>query len=163
MRRFISRLNNRSAGSSNGPQSFVGNSPRSVFAEEESSGEQCYDTPFEFWNPDFASNPAEWEGVFKSEWEELQKAMQRPVKALKDVNQACKHLESMCKNLIMEVNSLPVASIGPLLELVFAYDVYDVVIKWAKRIPVFLIPTCQVMLLGIYERLVAVSPEDNLD
>jgi hypothetical protein len=52
----------------------------------------------------------------------------------------------MCKLLVMEINSLPVASIGPLLELVFAHEIYDLVIKWAKKIPVFLIPTCQVCL-----------------
>jgi hypothetical protein len=49
----------------------------------------------------------------------------------------------------MEVNSLPVASIGPLLELVFAHNVYELVVRWAKRIPVFLIPTCQVSLFFI--------------
>lgn len=70
MRRFLTRqLNNLSGTSSNdsSPQ-FVGNSPRNVFAEEEANGEQFYETPFEFWNPEFASDPVQWESAFKSEW-----------------------------------------------------------------------------------------------
>lgn len=65
MRRFFTRqLNNLSGSASNGSQQFVGNSPRNVFAEEEANGEQFYETPFEFWNPEFASDPVEWERVF---------------------------------------------------------------------------------------------------
>lgn len=152
MRRFFGRLNNLSSSPTNGSpqqQQFVGNSPRNVFAAEEELNEDQYNMAFEFWNPDFASDPAEWERAFNVEWDELKKSLARPVKTLKDVSQVCKHLEAMCKLLVMEVNSLPVASIGPLLELVFAHNVYELVVRWAKRIPVFLIPTCQVSLFFI--------------
>lgn len=86
MRRFFSRRSNLfSSSPTNGSssQQFVGNSPRSVFAaEEECNGDQ-YDTPFEFWNPDFASDPAEWERAFTLDWEELKKSMAKPVKGKK--------------------------------------------------------------------------------
>ncbi|KAI6233765.1 hypothetical protein M3Y99_00867200 [Aphelenchoides fujianensis] len=112
-----------------------------------------FTTSFE-WNSEFASDPSEWERSFKTEWEQLQKAMKRPVKQVRDVREVCNHLEVMCKLLVMEVNSLPMAQIGQLLELVFSHDIYKRVGDWTEKVPLFLAPTCQVMLLRIYEGLV---------
>jgi hypothetical protein len=149
MRRFFNRLNNFSPSPTNSQQ-FVGTSPRNVFASEEEYNGDQYDTPFDFWNPEFASDPAEWERSFKMELDELKRALTRPVKDFKDVKQVCKNLEAMCKLLAMEVNALPVASIGPLLELIFAHDIFESVISWAKRIPDLFVPMCQVSLFHFY-------------
>ena len=61
------------------------------------------------------------------------------------------------------------ASIGTILEQIFAHDIYKRVSEWTQNVPLFLVPTCQVrraavglskaamlqvMLLRIYEGLV---------
>ncbi|KAI6229392.1 hypothetical protein M3Y95_00526300 [Aphelenchoides besseyi] len=113
-----------------------------------------FTTSFETWSSEFASDPSEWERSFESEWQLIQKAMKRSVKQVKDVTEVCNHLEVMCKLLVMEVNSLPMAQIGQILELVFAHDIYKRVGDWTEKVPLFLVPNCQVMLLKIYEGLV---------
>ncbi|CAD5223296.1 unnamed protein product [Bursaphelenchus xylophilus] len=109
---------------------------------------------FQNWDAEFASDPSEWERKFNSEWEKLIKKLQKPCKDVGTVTDVCAHVDSMCKLLVMEVNSLPMAAIGPILELVFTHDIFKLIVDWAEEIPIYLVPTCQVLLLRIYQGLV---------
>lgn len=42
--------------------------------------------PFQEWNPDFASDPTEWERNFEAEWEVLRKQLHKPCRDVKTVS-----------------------------------------------------------------------------
>lgn len=68
----------------------------------------------------FASDPCEWQRAFDEEWRHLRRALQQPIKVVRDVRhffsfmlvikcrlqvtQVCKHLDTMSKLLVLEVN-----------------------------------------------------------
>ncbi|KAI1721330.1 retinoic acid induced 16-like protein [Ditylenchus destructor] len=169
MRRFFARL---SAG---------GSSPdRSACTSPDQNGHVSYDDPSPFWNgvaavsspstsithkswnAEFVSDPNAWEQQFLAHWRQLKKLisghLSNPAKAFGEVKNLLGEISNL---LIVEINSQPEASIGPLLDHCFNNEIFLRVHEWALTLPLYLVPMCQVLLLQTYEDLVNRSQSPN--
>ena len=107
---------------------------------------------------EFASDPTAWELQLEKSWSKLEELMQKTKNdkdALAKVSSTFKwpqqnlqvheHLSSICKLLVMEVNSQSEPSIGPILEHFFNEEILLLVQKWALKVPHVQIQRCQVI------------------
>ncbi|CAI5445342.1 unnamed protein product [Caenorhabditis angaria] len=119
------------------------------------------------WSSAYASDPTEWERIFEDKNRIVDEILEKKLSNVEhDVNYdemmvLLENITNMCTLLMLEVNSQPEPSIGPILDRFFTEQILERVIDWAIQLPPLLKPTCQLSLVRIYENIVSESHSQN--
>ncbi|CAB3402184.1 unnamed protein product [Caenorhabditis bovis] len=119
------------------------------------------------WTSAYASDPSEWERLFDAKWKIVDSILEKKLVNVEhevDFDEMMALIENatnMCTLLMLEVNSQPEPSIGPILDRFFTEQIMERILDWVIQLPTLLKPSCQLAIVRIYENIVSESHSQN--